>query len=77
MSEAGRKPLGLRIEKIVSWRSLSMKAVVRSEVTLKLREAVTSLGDARVIVLDLSDVRAIESGGPGMLLFLQRWACVP
>jgi anti-anti-sigma regulatory factor len=25
-------------------------------------------------VLDLSEVRAIEGGGLGMLLFLQRWA---
>src|SRR5260370_42581029 len=48
--------------------------VVRSEAAFKLREAVTSLRNARIIVLDLSEVRAIEGGGLGMLLFLQRWA---
>ncbi len=30
--------------------------------------------DTRTIVLDLSEVPAIEDGGLGMLLFLQRWA---
>ena len=49
-------------------------SVVRSEAAFKLREAVTSLRNARIIVLDLSEVRAIEGGGLGMLLFLQRWA---
>jgi ABC-type transporter Mla MlaB component len=48
--------------------------VVRSEAAFKLREAVTSLRDARIIVPDLSGVGAIEGGGLGMLLFLQRWA---
>lgn len=48
--------------------------VVRSEAAFKLREAVTSQRDARIIVLDLSEVRAIESSGLGMLVFLQRWA---
>jgi anti-anti-sigma regulatory factor len=48
--------------------------VVRSEAAFRLREAVTSQGDARIIVLDLSEVRAIEGGGLGMLVFLQRWA---
>ena len=49
--------------------------VVRSEAAFKLRAAVTSLRDARIIVLDLSAVRAVEGGGLGMLLFLKRWAC--
>jgi anti-anti-sigma regulatory factor len=48
--------------------------VVRSEAAFRLREAVTSQQDARIIVLDLSEVRAIEGGGLGMLVFLQRWA---
>lgn len=48
--------------------------IVRSESALKLRRAVTSLEDSRIIVLDLSEVRAIEGGGLGMLLFLERWA---
>ena len=40
----------------------------------KLRDAVNSQRDARIIVLDLSEVSAIEGGGLGMLAFLQRWA---
>ena len=48
--------------------------IVRSEAAFKLREAVNSQRDARIIVLDLSEVPAIEGGGLGMLLFLQRWA---
>jgi anti-anti-sigma regulatory factor len=39
--------------------------VVRSEAAFKLREAVTSQRDARTIVLDLSEVHAIEGGGLG------------
>ena len=39
--------------------------VVRSEDAFKLREAVTSQRDARTIVLDLSEVHAIEGGGLG------------
>ena len=48
--------------------------IVRSEAALKLRHAVNSQGDSRIIVLDLSGVPAIEGGGLGMLVFLQRWA---
>ena len=48
--------------------------VVRSEAAFQLREAITSLRHARIIVLDLSEVRVIEGGGLGMILFLQRWA---
>lgn len=48
--------------------------IVRSEAAFKLREAVTMQSDTRVIVLELSEVSAIEGGGLGMLLFLQRWA---
>ena len=48
--------------------------IVRSDAAFKLREAVNSQRDARVIVLDLSEVSAIEGGGLGMLVFLQRWA---
>jgi len=47
---------------------------VRSEAAFKLREAVNSERNARIIVRDLSEVRAIEGGGLGMLVFLQRWA---
>jgi hypothetical protein len=67
--------LDLHIEKIgdlalVEWEG----RVVRSEAAFKLREAVRSLRNARIIVLDLSEVRATEGGGLGMLLFLKCWA---
>jgi anti-anti-sigma regulatory factor len=45
--------------------------IVQSEAAFKLREAVTSQTDARIVVLELSEVHAIEGGGLGMLLFLQ------
>ena len=48
--------------------------IVGSEAALKLREGVTLQRGARIIVLDLSEVFAIEGGGLGMLVFLQRWA---
>jgi anti-anti-sigma regulatory factor len=48
--------------------------IVRSEAAFKLRKAVTSQRDARIILLDLTEVPAIEGGGLGMLVFLQRWA---
>jgi anti-anti-sigma regulatory factor len=48
--------------------------IVRSEAALKLRNAITSQRDARVVVLDLTEVSAIEGGGLGMLWYLQRWA---
>lgn len=47
---------------------------MRSEAAFKLRRAVTSREDSRIILLDLSEVSAIEGGGLGMLLFLERWA---
>jgi len=39
-----------------------------------LRDAVTAQRDARTIVLDLSEVTAIEGGSLGILVFLNRWA---
>ena len=48
--------------------------IVQSDAAFKLREAVTSQIDARTVVLELSEVHAIEGGGLGMLIFLQRWA---
>jgi anti-anti-sigma regulatory factor len=47
--------------------------IVRSDAALKLRKAVTSQQDVRIVVLDLTEVRAIEGGGLGTLWFLQRW----
>ena len=48
--------------------------IVQRESAYKLHEAVTSQTDARIVVLELSEVRAIGGGGLGMLVFLQRWA---
>lgn len=48
--------------------------IVQSEAAFKLRDAVTSQSDARTVVLELTEVRAIEGGGLGMLIFLQQWA---
>lgn len=48
--------------------------IVQRESACKLRETVTSQTDARIIVLELSEVRVIGGGGLGMLAFLQRWA---
>ena len=74
--KAGRgHALDLHIEKIGELAIVECEGrVVRSEAAVKLRDAVTSLRNARIIVLDLSEVRAIEDGGLGMLLFLRRWA---
>ena len=47
--------------------------VVQSAGAFRLRDAVTQQKDARVILLDLSDVRSLEGGGVGMLVCLQRW----
>ena len=47
---------------------------VRNEAAFKLRDAVTSQTDARVVVLDLTEMHAIGGGGLGMLVLLQRWA---
>jgi anti-anti-sigma regulatory factor len=48
--------------------------VVQSAAAFRLRDAVTQQRNARVVLLDLSDVQAVEGGGLGMLVFLQRWA---
>lgn len=46
---------------------------VRSDEAFKLRDAVTSQGDSHVIVLDLTETRALGGGVVGVLVFLQRW----
>ena len=48
--------------------------IVQSEAAFKLRDAVTLQSDARTVVLELTEVHALEGGGLGMLIFLQRWA---
>jgi anti-anti-sigma regulatory factor len=46
---------------------------VRSDEAFRLRDAVTSQGDAHVIVLDFTETRALGGGVVGVLVFLQRW----
>ena len=65
----------LNIEKLGELRVVECDGrIVRSDAAFALRDGVTAQSDARVIVLDLSEVNAIEGGGLGMLMFLQRWA---
>jgi anti-anti-sigma regulatory factor len=67
--------LGIQIETIGDIAIVECEGgLVRSEAAFKLHEAVTSQRGARIVVLDLSRVRAIEGGGLRMLLFLRRWA---
>ena len=47
--------------------------MVGSEAAFRLREAVTAQREARIVVLDLSEVYAIGGGGLGMLVYLQQW----
>jgi anti-anti-sigma regulatory factor len=47
---------------------------VRNDAALKLRDAVKSQANARVVVLDLTEMQAIGGGGLGTLVLLQRWA---
>src|SRR5205814_9294474 len=63
--------LSVQIESICDLAVVECEGrIVHSEATLRLREAVTSQRDARIIVLE---VRAIEGSGLGTLGFLQRW----
>jgi anti-anti-sigma regulatory factor len=48
--------------------------IVGSDAVFALRNAVTSRPDARVVILDFSEVDALGGGGIGMLAFLQGWA---
>ena len=49
--------------------------IVDPESVSALKEAVTSLSQLRVIVLDLSSVEMLDARGLGMLVFLHNWAC--
>jgi anti-anti-sigma regulatory factor len=67
--------LNISIEKIGDLAIVECEGrIVQSDAAFKLREAVTSQSGARTVVLELSEVSAVEGGGLGMLLFLQRWA---
>lgn len=47
--------------------------IVRGEATDILHEAVIAPPDARIIVLDLSEVETVDGSGLGMLVFLHHW----
>ena len=47
--------------------------IVRGEATHILRDAATQPRNARIIVLDLSEVEAVDGSGLGMLVFLHHW----
>src|ERR1017187_3243125 len=47
--------------------------IVQRDATFKLRDTVRQQRDARVILLDLSDVESLGGSGLGMLLLLERW----
>ena len=67
--------LDLHIENIGDLAVIECEGrLVRSEAAFKLREAVASQEDSRTILLDLTEVYAIEGGGLGMLGVLQKWA---
>ena len=66
--------LRLRVERIGDVAVIQCEGrIVQSDATFKLRDTVRQQRDARIIVLDLSDVESLGSSGLGMLLFLQRW----
>src|ERR1700730_6402202 len=48
--------------------------LVQSDAAFRLRNAVQANSGAHTIVLDFSELHAVEGGGLGMLAFLQRWA---
>lgn len=50
--------------------------MLRGQALSLLKDAVTSLSQLRVVVLDLSEVEMLDAGGLGMLVSLHNWACV-
>ena len=64
----------IHTDKIGDMAVVECEGAVRSDAAFKLRDAVTSQTDANVVIVDLSEVYAVEGGGLGMLVFLQRWA---
>jgi anti-anti-sigma regulatory factor len=70
----GEKMLVVHIDKIGDLAIVECEGrVVRSEAAFQLHQAITSQRDARIIVLDLSEVSTIDGGGLGMLVFLRQW----
>ncbi|HXY50005.1 MAG TPA: STAS domain-containing protein [Terriglobales bacterium] len=51
-----------------------MGRLVDSDAAFRLRDIILSHSNARLVVVDLSEVDVIEGGGLGMLAYIQRWA---
>ena len=67
--------LTIRVEKFTDLAVVECQGrIMHSDSVFKLRDAVQSQEDARVIAVDLSEVEAIGGGGLGMLVFLEHWA---
>ena len=66
--------LSVTIENIGKLAVVRCRGKLWSESACKLRQAVTLQTDARIVVLELSEVTAIGVGGLSVLVFLQRWA---
>ncbi len=48
--------------------------MVRGETVDTLKRTVVAQEGARIVVIDLSEIEALDGGGLGMLVFLHRWA---
>jgi anti-anti-sigma factor len=48
--------------------------LVRGEPVHELKQAVTANPNARVVLIDLSEVETIDGGGLGVLVMLRRWS---
>lgn len=67
--------LSIHIEKIGDLAIVECEGqIAKSDAAFKLRQAVMSEPGSAIIVIDLSEVHAIEDGGLGILSGLQRWA---
>jgi len=66
--------LAIRAENLGDLTVVECKGrIVQSDSVFKLRDVVQAQATARIIALDLSEVKAIGGGGLGMLAFLASW----
>jgi anti-anti-sigma regulatory factor len=66
--------LAIHVENLSGLTVIECKGrIVTSGAVFKLRDIVRAQVTARIIVLDLSEVKAIGGGGLGMLAFLENW----
>lgn len=67
--------LAINIEKLNDLAVVECKGrIVHSDSVFQLRDVVQAQAAARIIALDLSEVKVIGGGGLGMLAYLERWA---